>query len=396
MSIIKIAPDIYSVGVIDWNVRNFHGYTYTTKRGSTYNAYLILDEKVTLVDTVLGSFSAEFIENIKQVIPVEKIDYVISNHVETDHSGAMPALMKLIPKAKVFCTAKGKEGLYRNYYQNWDFQVVKTGDELKLGKRTLKFIEAPMIHWPDSMFTYCPEESLLMPNDAFGQHYATSERFDDEVDACALMDEAAKYYSNILWPLGTVIARKIEEIKKMNIPIKIIAPSHGVVWRKDPGKIINSYVNWAGGQTIPKVVIVYETMWGATKEMARKISEGLVSEGISVKFYDIAITDKTEVTKEMLDAKGFIFGSSTHDNGMLTNIAAFLEFLKGLKPKGRLTAAFGSFGWAGGAIGEIESLLKETGLEIAQSGVGVKYVPDSTDLKNCFEFGRAFAAKIKK
>ena len=355
MPIIKIAPDIYSVGVIDWDVRNFHGHTYTTKRGSTYNAYLILDEKIALIDTVLGSFGAELIENIRQVIPVEKIDYVIANHVETDHSGAMPKLMKLIPNAKVFGTAKCKEGLYRNYYQNWDFQVVKTGDELKLGKRSLKFIEAPMIHWPDSMFTYCPQDALLMPNDAFGQHYATSERFDDEVDACALMDEAAKYYANILWPLGTVIMHKIEELQKMNIPIKVIAPSHGVVWRKEPGKIINSYLNWAGNQTSPKVVIIYETMWGSTKEMARKILEGLVSEGISAKIYDIAVTDKTEVTKDMLDARGFIFGSSAHDNGMLTNIAAFLEFVKGLKPKDRLTATFGSFGWAGGAIGEIET-----------------------------------------
>ena len=396
MPIIKIAPDIYSVGVIDWDVRNFHGHTYTTKRGSTYNAYLILDEKIALIDTVLGSFGAELIENIRQVIPVEKIDYVIANHVETDHSGAMPKLMKLIPNAKVFGTAKCKEGLYRNYYQNWDFQVVKTGDELKLGKRSLKFIEAPMIHWPDSMFTYCPQDALLMPNDAFGQHYATSERFDDEVDACALMDEAAKYYANILWPLGTVIMHKIEELQKMNIPIKVIAPSHGVVWRKEPGKIINSYLNWAGNQTSPKVVIIYETMWGSTKEMARKILEGLVSEGISAKIYDIAVTDKTEVTKDMLDARGFIFGSSAHDNGMLTNIAAFLEFVKGLKPKARLTAAFGSFGWAGGAVGKIEGSLKETGLEIAQPGLSVKYVPDASDLKNCFEFGRAFASKIKR
>ena len=396
MPITTIALDIYSVGVIDWDVRNFHGYTYTTKRGSTYNAYLILDEKVTLVDTVLGSFSAEFLENIRQVISVEKIDYVIANHVETDHSGAMPALMKLIPKAKVFGTAKCKEGLYRNYYQDWDFQVVKTGDELKLGKRTLKFIEAAMIHWPDSMFTYCPQDALLMPNDAFGQHFATSERFDDEVDACALMDESAKYYSNILWPFSAVIMHKIEELKKMNIPIKVIAPSHGVVWRKDPGKIIDAYLNWAGNRTTPKVVIVYETMWGATKTMARKILDGLVSEGINAKIYDIAVTDKTEITKEMLDSKGFIFGSSTHDNDMLTNLAAFLEFIKGLKPKDRLTAAFGSFGWAGGAIAEIEGILKETGLEITQPGLGVKYVPDPSDLKNCFEFGRAFALKIKK
>ncbi|MCX5703197.1 MAG: MBL fold metallo-hydrolase, partial [Candidatus Omnitrophica bacterium] len=200
MAVLEILPNIYSVGVVDWNVRTFHGHTYSTKRGTTYNAYLILDDKITLVDTVLGSFSEELIENIRQIVPVEKIDYVIANHVETDHSGALPALMQLCPKAKVFGTGKCKEGLWRHYYADWDFQIVKTGDKLESGKRTLTFIETPMIHWPDSMFTYCPQEQLLLPNDAFGQHYATSERFDDQVDQCALMDEAAKYYGNILWP----------------------------------------------------------------------------------------------------------------------------------------------------------------------------------------------------
>ncbi|MDD4894848.1 MAG: MBL fold metallo-hydrolase, partial [Candidatus Omnitrophica bacterium] len=239
MSFLKILPDIYSVGVVDWSVRTFHGHTYTTNRGTTYNAYLILDEKIALVDTVYGPFADELIENIRQVVPVEKIDYIIANHVETDHSGALPALMKLCPKAKILGTAKCKEGLYRHYYGDWDFEVLKTGDKLKLGKRSLSFIEAPMIHWPDSMFTYCPEEELLMPNDAFGQHYATSERFNDEVNECELMDEAAKYYANILWPLGQVISRKIEEVVKMGISIKMIAPSHGVIWRRDPMKIVN-------------------------------------------------------------------------------------------------------------------------------------------------------------
>ncbi|MGA2774873.1 MAG: flavodoxin domain-containing protein [Candidatus Omnitrophota bacterium] len=393
---LKIIPDIYSVGAIDWDVRNFHGHTYTTNRGTTYNSYLILDEKTALVDTVLGSFGHELIENIRQIIPIEKIDYVIANHVETDHSGALPELMKLIPKAKVIGTAKCKEGLYRHYYQNWDFQVVKTGDELKLGKRTLKFIEAPMIHWPDSMFTYCPQDALLMPNDAFGQHYATVERFDDEVDSCALMDEAEKYYANILWPLGSVILRKIEEVHKMNIPIKIIAPSHGVIWRKEPAKIINAYLNWAKNVTEPKIIIVYETMWGATKEMSRKILEGIVSEGVSAKIYDIASTDRTEVVKDMLSAKGFLFGSSTHDNDILPNIAAFLELVKGFKVKERLAAAFGSFGWAGGAVAEIEELLKKAGLEVFQPGLGIKYAPAEADLKACFEFGRSFASKINK
>ena len=391
----EIKKGIHSVGVVDWNIRNFHGHTYTTAKGTTYNSYLIVDEKIAIVDTVLGSFAPEFIERIREVIAPEKIDYVIANHVETDHSGAMPELMKLCPKAKVYCTQKCKEGLYKNYYENWDFQIVKTGDQLKLGKRTLTFVEAPMIHWPDSMFTYCREEELLMPNDAFGQHYATSERFDDEVDQCALMDEAAKYYGNILWPLGSLIAKKIEEILKMNIPIKMIAPSHGVVWRKDPMKIVNSYVKWAKNETKPRVVIVYETMWNSTAKMALKIAEGLKDGGVSFKLFDIATSDRTDVIKEMLEAKAFIIGSSTHDNDMLTAIAGFLEFLKGLKPKNRIAAAFGSYGWSGGAVASIEKVLKEGGIEVVQPGIGVKYLPDGNEWKNIYQFGKDFAAKVK-
>jgi flavorubredoxin len=301
--------------------------------------------------------------------------------------------MKLCPKAKVYGTRKCGEGLYKNYYCDWDFQEVKTGDTLKLGKRTFTFIEAPMIHWPDSMFTYCREEELLMPNDAFGQHIATSQRFDDEVDQCALMDEAAKYYANILIPLGAVILRKIEEVLEMKVPISMIAPSHGVIWRKDPGGIINSYVSWAKNETKKKAVIVYETMWRSTEKMARRIAEGLKDAGVEVKLFDIAESDRTEVIKETLDAKGYIIGSSTHDNDMLPSIAAFLGFLKGLKPKNRIASAFGSYGWGGGAVQSIEKELKEAGIEIAQEPVSVKYVPDESENKKCYEFGVEFAKK---
>jgi flavorubredoxin len=392
---VEILPGIYSVGVLDWNVRNFHGHTYTTQRGSSYNSYLIVDEKIALVDTVYGPFSQELIENIREVVPPEKIDYIIANHVETDHSGALPMLMQLCPKAKVLGTAKCKEGLYKHYYGNWDFHVVKTGDQLKLGKRTLTFLEAPMIHWPDSMFTYCRQDSLLMPNDAFGQHYATSERFDDQVDQCSLMDEAEKYYANILWPLGPVILKKIEEVQKLNIPIKMIAPSHGVIWRKEPEKIISSYISWASGQTDKKVVIAYETMWGATAMIAAKIAEGIIAAGIPVKLYNVAESDRTEIITRMLTAKGFLFGSSTHDNDMLPNIAAFLEIVKGLKPKGRQVGFFGSYGWAGGAVKEMQEALKDSGAEISAAGVSIKYVPDKEELKACFEFGNQFAKLLK-
>ena len=395
MAAIKILPDIYSVGVVDWNVRNFHGHTYTTQRGTTYNAYLVIDEKITLIDTVYGPFAQELIDNIKAVIPPEKIDYVIANHVESDHSGALPAVMALCPKAKIFGTAKCQEGLYKHYYKNWDFQIVKTNDQLKLGRRTLSFIEAPMIHWPDSMFTYCPQDELLLPNDAFGQHFASSSQFDDQVDQCTLMDEAEKYYANILWPLGAVILRKIQDIQKLNIPIKMIAPSHGIIWRKDPGKIINAYAAWAKGETKDKVVVIYETMWGSTEKMARKIVEGLAAKGMEVKLYDVAQSDRTEVIAQMLSAKGFIFGSSTHDNDMLPNIAAFLEIVKGLKPKGRKVGFFGSYGWAGGATKEMQEMLKSSGIDQSNLELSCKYVPNPEELAGCFEFGSKFAEGLK-
>ncbi|MDD5546075.1 MAG: flavodoxin domain-containing protein [Candidatus Omnitrophica bacterium] len=391
---VEIKKGVYWVGVVDWNIRTFHGNTYSTKRGTTYNSYLIIDEKVTLIDGVPGSFAGEQIGRIREIVPVEKIDYIVVNHIEPDHSGGLPELMKLCPKAKLFGTAKSKEGLARMYYTDWGLQAVKTGDKLNIGKRNLTFIEAPMIHWPDSMFTYCAEEELLLPNDAFGQHYATSERFDDETDQCALMDEAAKYYANILWPLGGMIARKIDEILKMGISIKMIAPSHGIIWRRDPMKIINSYVSWTKNETKPKAVVIFETMWGSTDMMARKITEGLTDGGIEVKLFDITRSDRSEVNNQMLDAKCFVFGSSTHDNGMLSTMAGFLEFLNGLKPKGRIGAAFGSYGWAGGAVPSLEQALKETGIEQALPSIAVKYVPDENELKRCYEMGVELAKKI--
>ncbi|MFC1658550.1 FprA family A-type flavoprotein [Candidatus Omnitrophota bacterium] len=395
MAAVKVSENIYWVGVVDWNVRNFHGHTYTTKRGTTYNAYLIIDDKVTLVDAVFGPFAAEMIAKIREIIEPSKIDYVIANHVETDHSGALPEILKLTPRAKLFGTAKCKEGLFRHYYADWDFQVVKTADKLKLGKKTLSFIEAPMLHWPDSMFTYVQEEAILLPNDAFGQHYASSQRFDDEVDGSVVMDEAAKYYGNILWPLSTLVLKKIEELQKSGLAIKMIAPSHGIIWRAEPLKIVKAYLSWARNETKPKAVVVYETMWGATARMASRIAEGISDAGVGVRLFDINLSDRTEIIKEMLDSRGYIVGSSTHDNGMLSAIAGFLQFLKGLKPKNRIAATFGSYGWSGEATKEIEDALVAGGINIAQPPLSIKYIPHGSELEKCYEFGRNFAASIK-
>lgn len=394
MAGVKIAENIYWVGAVDWNMKSFHGNTYTTKRGTTYNAYLIIDDKVTLVDTVYGPFAQELINNIKEIIDPSKIDYIVANHVETDHSGALPEILKLCPKAKVYGTAKCKEGLYRYYYIDMDFNIIKSGDTLKTGKKTLTFLEAPMLHWPDSMFTYIAEDELLMPNDAFGQHIATSKRFDDEIDKCALMEEALKYYANILWPFSGLVQRKIEEVVAAKIPIRVIAPSHGIIWRTAPMDIINAYVKWAKNETRRKVVIAYETMWGATEKMALAMEKGLADSGVETMLFDISKRDHTDVIGHMLDAKGFLFGSSTHDNNMLPNMAGFMEFFKGLKPKGRVAGAFGSYGWAGGAVKELEEIVKGAGVELVMPPIAARFMPDVSEIKACYEYGKAFAQKL--
>jgi len=391
MKALQIADNIWWVGAVDWGARHFHGHTYSTKRGTTYNAYLIIDEKITLIDTVYGPFFDEMLQRIRTVIPVEKIDTIIANHIEPDHSGALPELLKLCPKAKIYGSAKAGQGLEKYYHQPLDFHPVKTGDKLSLGKRTLTFLEIPMIHWPDSMMSYLIEDQILFSNDAFGQHYATSERFDDEVPQETLMEEAAKYYANILWPFSHLIAVKVAELERMNLPIKMIATSHGLSWRKDPAKIVGAYKRWATNETKPKVIIVYETMWGTTAKMARKIAEGVADAGVRYEVYDIAETDRTEVIYDMFDAKAYIVGSSNHDSGILPNMVSFMELLKGLQPKNRIGAAFGSYGWSGLAIQKLDKILQESGVQIVQPPLAVQYAPDESQLKACYEFGKKIA-----
>ncbi len=396
MKKITVADNVYSVGVVDWNIRHFHGYTYTTGRGSTYNAFLVMDKKIALVDTVYGPFANELIEHIKAIVDPSKIEYVVANHVETDHSGALPEIMKLCPNATVIGTAKCKEGLAKYYPNNWKFQTVKTGDTVSLGTKTLQFIEAAMIHWPDSMFTYIPEDELLLSNDAFGQHLASTERFDDETDPGILMDESAKYYANILIPFSSMIAKKIADIAASGITIKTIAPAHGVVWRANPGQIMNMYVNWAKGLPLKNDALVcYETMWNATEDMAKAIVEGLMEGGVEARLYNVAVSDRTEILKDILNCKAVLLGSSTHDNNMLPTMAALVDFIKGLKIKNRLGAAFGAYGWSGESIKQLDAALTESGISIVAPPLSVKWRASEEELKACFEYGRSIAGKIK-
>jgi anaerobic nitric oxide reductase flavorubredoxin len=395
MDSVKVADKVFWVGVVDWTVRNFHGHIYNTRKGATYNAYLVQDQKTALIDAVAEGFSDEMLRKIQEHIPVQKIDYLIMNHVEDDHSGALPEFLSRNPGVEVIGTAKCREGLMKHYYREMNFREVKTGDEVSLGGKTLKFIEAPMLHWPDSMFTYLEEDKILFPNDAFGQHYASSKRFDDEADRCALLEEAKKYYANILWPLSRLVGKKLEEITRSGLEIKMIAPSHGIIWRGNPLEIVNLYSRWAGGATEEKVVIAYETMWQATAGMARRIADGVSASGTEVKLFDVNMSDLTEVFGEMLDAKGFIIGSSTHDNSMLPRMAGFLHLLKGMKPAGRLGAAFGSYGWGGGAVREIEESLKQAGVEVSSPSLSVKYRMNPGEEKASAEFGKKFAENLK-
>ena len=391
---VALKEGISWVGVVDWNIRDFHGYV--TNRGSTYNAYLIQDEKTALIDTVKNSFADELVMKISELTSFEKIDYIIINHVEMDHSSSLPVVAKLAKNAKIYASQRGKEALIDHYGPDFEqVETVKTGDELKVGKKTLRFVEAPMLHWPDSMFTYLVEDKILMPNDAFGQHLASSERFDDEVDEHVVMEEATMYYSNILMPLAPLITRKIQDVVAMKIPIEMIAPSHGIIWRKDPVKIINAYLNWSAGTSKNKVVIVFDTMWHSTDKMARAIADGIASEGIDVKLLKLRSYAISEAMTEILDAKAILVGSPTLNNLMFPTLSSFLTYASGLKPKGKLWGFFGSYGWGGGAVRSMIKVAKEAGFEVYEPGLEIKYVPDNNDLKKCLEFGQQIAQKIK-
>jgi flavorubredoxin len=393
MDKVTLAEGINWVGVVDWNLRDFHGYV--TRRGATYNAYLISDEKTALVDTVKYLFSTELLRNISEITNPEKIDYIIINHVEMDHSSSLPIIAEHAKNATILASARGKDAIIEHYGADFRIETVKTGDELKLGKRTLRFVEAPMLHWPDSMFTYVVEDKILMPNDAFGQHLATSQRFDDEVDEHVLMEEAAIYYANILMPVAPLITRKIQEIIQMGIAPAMIAPSHGIIWRSNPSKIIKAYLDWSAGLSRNKVVVVYDTMWGSTDKMARAIAEGAISEGVEVKLLKLRASELSEVVTEILDAKAVVVGSPTLNNQMFPTLSSFLTYITGLKPKGKLWSFFGSYGWGGGAVRGMVEAARKAGFEVHEPGIEVKYVPDQEDLKKCFEFGRQIAAKIK-
>ncbi len=391
-SAVKITDRVYWVGAVDWRIRDFHGYA--TPRGTTYNAYLILADKVTLVDAVKAPFTAEFFARIRSVIEPSRISYVISNHAEMDHSGALPEVISAVKPEKVFASSAGVTALADHFHLRQEITPVKDGEALSLGNATLYFVEARMLHWPDSMMTYLAGDQVLLSNDTFGMHLASSERFADDLDRSVLEYEAAKYYANILLPLSPLVGKLLGKVGALNLPIAIIAPSHGPIWREDSDRVVHWYQRWATGAAKRKAVIAYDTMWQSTAAMAQAIGDGLAGASVEVKVAPLRESHRSDVMMELMDAGALLVGSPTLNNGLFPTVADLLTYARGLKPRYLIGGAFGSYGWSGEAVGQIEEALRGMQIALAGEGPKVKYVPDENALYQCAEFGRQVAAQL--
>lgn len=392
----RIVNNVYWVGKNDWELRQFHGYEYSTHKGSSYNSYLIQEEKTVLIDTVFQPFSKEFVDNLAKEIELKSIDYIIMNHAEPDHSGAIAELLRQIPGTPVYCTENGVKSLKGQFHGDWNFKTVKTGDKLDLGNgKELIFIQAPMLHWPDSMFCYLTKDNILFSNDAFGQHFCTELLFNDLVNQSELYQEAIKYYANILTPFSPLVLKKIDEVLKFNLPVDFICPSHGVIWRDNPAQIIHKYVEWASAYQENQITIVYETMYNGTRSIAESIVKGVNSEDqvVDIKLYNIATNDLNDIITEIFKSKAVFIGSPTVNNGIMSHTAGLMEMVKGLKFKGKKGAAFGCFGWSDASTKIIMNLLKESGFEIVGESISCNWGPDEDAMQRAFDFGRSVVSK---
>ncbi len=392
----KINEAVTWVGKKDWELRTFHGEEYSTHRGSSYNSYLIRDEKVALIDTVWLPFAKEFVASLKREIDLKDIDYIIINHGEVDHSGALVELMREIPDTPIYCTKNAVRSLKGQYHQDWNFVEVKTGDKLSLGKRDLIFIEARMLHWPDSMFTYMTGDNILFSNDAFGQHYASEFMYNDEVDQAELYQESIKYYANILTPFSRFVVSKVDEFVKLNLPLDMICTSHGVIWRDNPMQIVEQYVKWAQDYQENQITIIYDTMWNGTKHMADAIASGIrqVDPDVTVKLMHTGITDKNDVLTEVFKSKAILVGSPTINGSVLNSIAGILDQIKGLSFKNKKGAAFGAYGWSGEGVKLIGDHLAKAGFELVNDGLRVLWNPDQEAVEKCVDLGKEFAKSL--
>lgn len=393
----KLTPKVSWVGKVDWELTHFHGDEYSTHRGSSYNSYLVRDEKVALIDTVWQPYDREFVSRLKQEIDLKEIDYIVMNHNEIDHSGALVELMREIPDTPIYCTKKGEAIIRGHYHQDWNFVNVKTGDTLSLGSTTLTFVEMTMLHWPDSMLTYFDGDGgIVFSNDAFGQHFATESLYNDTVNEAELIYEAEKYYCNILNLYSPMALKKVKQIMDMNLQISMICPSHGVIWKENPMQIVDKYLKWADAYQEDQVTIVYDTMWQSTRKMAEAIADGIRQEAPQtyVKVLNINRDDKNDVLTEIWRSKAVLVGSPTINYGHSFAIAGLLEMMKGLKFKKKKAAAFGSYGWSGDAVKQLNAKLQEAGFELVDEGIAKLWVPDEASLDDCRTYGSNFAKAL--
>ena len=392
MQAVQISEKVYWVGAIDWNIRDFHGYS--TKRGTTYNAYLIMSEKPTLIDTVKKEFYDEMMERIQSVIDPKKIQIIISNHSEMDHSGALPQAVEAIEPEEVYVSDMGFKDITAQFHRDLKLKTVKTGDRIDVGGDTVSFVEARMLHWPDSMFSYLEKENVLFTNDVFGMHYATGKLFDDENEERLWLYEAEKYYANIVLPYSDIVLRFLAQVQKMGLSPKMIAPDHGFIWRKDPSKIINLYAKWAAQAPNNKAVVVYDTMWGSTEKMACYITDGLRAGGTVVKQLSMHSNHRSDVVTELLDASALIIGSPVLNSNIFPAMADVLCYLKGLRKKGLIGAAFGSYGWNGAPIDELTKMLESMNVQVVARAIKSPFVPDENIKKQCRDLGLLVSQKI--
>ncbi len=388
---IKVKNSVDWVGKIDWELRKFHGNEYSTHRGSTYNSYLIREKKNILIDTVWKPYAKEYVENLKKEIELKKIDYIIANHAEIDHSGGLPELMLHIPEIPIYCTENGIKSLKGHYHKDWNFIPVKTGDKLDIGNgKSLVFVEMKMLHWPDSMATYLTGDNILFSNDAFGQHYASEFMFNDLVDQSELFSECIKYYANILTPFSSFVEKKINEVLALNLPIDIIATSHGVIWRDNPVQIVEKYLAWSKNYQENQITILYDTMWDGTKVMAENIALGIKKEdgAVNIKLFSISKADKNDIITEIFKSRLILVGSPTIGKGITSATAGILEEIEGLKFKNKKAASFGCYGWSGESVSRINGLLEKAGFLLANQGIKCLWNPDDESIEKCVEFGR--------
>lgn len=392
---IQVKDQVYYLGMRDWELRTFHGHELSTYNGSSYNSYLIKDEKTVLIDTVWYPHADEFMGILEKEVGIDKIDYIIVNHAEPDHAGTLGKLLERRPDLPIYCSVKGADIIRKHFHKDWNFRTVKTGDTLTIGQCELVFVDMTMIHWPDSMMTFVKGPNVLLSNDAFGQHYAGASIFEDEADSCIVWQEALKYFAGILAPFTPLIKKKIAEVISLNLPIEVIAPSHGVLWRKEPLRIVEKYAQWADNYDEGTVTIVYDSMYQATTQMAHGIAKGLESRGVLCKLYNSSLSDISDVITEMFKSKGIIIGSCTVNNGYLRSIAGVVDEIRGHKFKNKVGAAFGSYGWSGESPKKIHKELEEAGIKMVMEPISVKYQPDSQELEACIQFGRDFADSLK-